>query len=84
VAVTDEIRTREVAVTDETDEISAHALHRRGGEAQTIGPAWACAWTAIEMVNDVYLLAGAADGSIALFDLVRFILPEALSPASTP
>lgn len=54
-----------------TDEMRAHALDRRGGEAQTIAPASACAWTAIEMVNDVYLLAGAADGSIALFDLVR-------------
>eukprot|EP00802_Teleaulax_amphioxeia_P014146 Tamp_14207.p1 GENE.Tamp_14207~~Tamp_14207.p1 ORF type:complete len:385 (+),score=80.09 Tamp_14207:44-1198(+) len=42
---------------------------RRGGEPVTIAPASACAWTALEMVNDVYLLAGDANGIVALFDL---------------
>ena len=47
---------------------------RRGGEPVTIAPASACAWTALEMVNDVYLLAGDANGIVALFDLVSSLL----------
>jgi hypothetical protein len=67
-----------------TNEMRARALDRRGGEAQTIAPASACAWTAIEMVNDVYLLAGAADGSIGLFDLVRCIPRPCIRPCCIP
>jgi hypothetical protein len=63
------------------DDMRAHALDRRGGEAQTIAPASAYAWTAMEMVNDVYLLAGAADGSIALFDLVRCVPRPPVAPS---
>ncbi len=40
----------------------------------TIWPASACAWTALEMVNDVYLLAGDASGMVALLDLVCSVL----------
>lgn len=41
---------------------------RRGGDATVISGGGGCPWTAVEMLNDVCVLAGRADGRLALFD----------------
>ena len=41
---------------------------RRGGDATVISGARGCPWTVVEMLSDLYVLAGRADGRLALFD----------------